>query len=101
MATNKAQPDRLTVSVYEAGSAQLFSQTSAMYYGEAGTLAWALAGRAYLAGYEQPEVYLTRSDGRRIEVTRPSRAVCESTYYRGARFWAQGNTRYQPEEATT
>lgn len=98
MPTNKAQPDRLTVSVYEAGSAQLFSQTSAMYYGEAGTLAWALAGRAYLAGYEQPEVILTRNDGRRIEHTRPSREACASLYYRGARFWTQGNMRYQPEE---
>lgn len=99
MATNKATPDRLTVSVYEAGTHQLFSQLTSQYYGEAGTVAWALAGRAWLHGYEQPEVFLHRADGRLIERTRPSRADCMDQFKKGAQFWTCGNMRYQPEEA--
>jgi hypothetical protein len=85
MATSKAQP-RYTVTVIEAGSAQLFSQATACHLGEAGTLAWSLAGRAYLHGYEQPEVRLYHGDEQRLAI-RPSREICGNRFKSGLKFW--------------
>ena len=89
MTTSKANPERLTVTVIEAGSHQLFSQATSAYYGEAGTLAWCLAGRAWLHGYEQPECRLYRGD-ELIARTRPSRDDCMHVFNRGAQFWDLG-----------
>ena len=69
----------------------MFSQTTSAYYGEAGTLGWMLAGRAYLAGHEAPAVHLYRG-GQLLERVEPTREQAMRTFNRGSQFWACNNT---------
>ena len=84
MTTNKARDRFEVVCLGDGGT--MFSQARSHYIGEAGTLAWMLAGRAYAAGHERPEIHLSIDDQPYL-CSRPDPETCKHIFNRGAQFW--------------